>query len=388
MSTESRTENGWSEANEDERTSEGRYQLLFERNPLPMWVYDPTTLRFLAVNDAAIRRYGYSREEFLGMTIKDIRPIEDVPALLADVTGNRSSPYVTSIWRHQKKDGTLIDVEVTSHEFYFAGQKAKLVLANDITEQLRTEAQVCQLNEELEERVRERTAELRATNKELEAFSYSVSHDLRAPLRAIIGYSQFILEDYDVRLDGEGKRLLGVICSEALRMGQLIDDLLAFCRVGRQQMESADVDMTALALNAFQGLITHLAKAPQFRLETLPPVRGDPAMLRQVFVNLLDNAIRFSSGRNEPLIEVGGWLGEDQNVYYVKDNGVGFDEKYIAKLFGVFERLHTQDEFAGTGVGLALVQRILFRHAGNVWAESTLNAGATFYFALPARKEG
>jgi PAS domain S-box-containing protein len=388
MSTESRTGSGWSEADENERTSEGRYQLLFERNPLPMWVYDPTTLRFLAVNDAAVRRYGYSREEFLGMTIKDIRPAEDVPALLADVTGNRSSPYVTSIWRHQKKDGSLIDVEVTSHEFHIGEQKAKLVLANDITEQLRAEAQVCQLNEELEEHVRERTAELRATNKELEAFSYSVSHDLRAPLRAIIGYSQFILEDYATGLDGEGKRLLGVICKEALRMGQLIDDLLAFSRVGRQHMQSTEVDMTALALSAFQGLITNLAKVPQLRLETLPPACGDQAMLRQVFVNLLDNAIKFSRLRTDPWIEVGGSLRGDQIVYYVKDNGVGFDEKFSAKLFGVFERLHTQEEFAGTGVGLALVHRILFRHAGTVWAESKLNEGATFYFALPVKKEG
>ena len=388
MSAESQIGEASMEADENPQYSEGQYQLLFERNPLPMWVYDPATLRFLTVNEAAIRHYGYSRREFLGMTIKDIRPAEDVPALLADVKANRSTPTVTSVWRHRKKDGTLIDVEITSHEFQFGEHKTKLVLAKDITEQLHAEAQVCQLNEELEERVSERTAELTAANKELEAFSYSVSHDLRAPLRGIIGYSQLILEDYAVRLDTEGQRLLGVIAAEALRMSQLIDDLLTFSGLGRQRVQMTDVDMTALALSAFQSLIaTHLPKAPQLNIKTLPPARGDSAMLRQVFVNLLDNAIKFSRVRKDATIEIGGSCDQDQNVYYVKDNGVGFDEKYIAKLFGVFQRLHAEEEFAGTGVGLALVQRIILRHGGKVWAGSKLGKGATFYFAIPVRKD-
>ena len=389
MKAESQTENENIETDEDAQYSEGQYQLLFKRHPVPMWVYDLATLRFLTVNDAAVRHYGYSREEFLGMTIKDIRPAEDIPALLADVASNRSSPYVTSIWKHRKKDGTLMDVEVTSHEFQFGGHKAKLVLAQDVTEQLRAQAQVCELNEELEERVRERTAELRAANKELEAFSYSVSHDLRAPLRAIIGYSQLILEDYAVRLDAEGKRLLGVICSEALRLGQLIDDLLAFSRLSRQRLTPADIDMTALALSAFQTLLAASpAEAPQLRIKTLSPLRGDPGMLRQVFVNLLENAIKFTSVRKDAAIEVGGWMTQEESVYYVKDNGVGFDEKYSDRLFGVFQRLHPDSEFAGTGVGLALVQRIVLRHGGRAWAESKLGEGATFYFAIPIRRNG
>ncbi|HET9376192.1 MAG TPA: histidine kinase dimerization/phospho-acceptor domain-containing protein [Chthoniobacterales bacterium] len=165
----------------------------------------------------------------------------------------------------------MIDVEITSHEFQFGRHKAKLILAKDITEQLRAEAQICQLNEELEERVAKRTSELTAANQELEAFSYSVSHDLRAPLRAIIGYSHLILEDYAGRLDAEGERLLGVITREALRMSQLIDDLLSFSRVGRRRVELTEVDMTALALSAFQGLITaHLTKPPQLKIKTLP----------------------------------------------------------------------------------------------------------------------
>src|SRR5258705_2790685 len=352
-----------------------------------MGVYDPVTLRFLTVNEAAIRHYGYSRKEFLGMTLKEIRPKEDIPALLADVKTNRSTPTVTSVWRNQKKNGALIDVEITSHEFQFGERKAKLVLAKDITEQLRAEGQVCQLNEELEERVNVRTAELTAANKELEAFSYSVSHDLRAPLRAIIGYSHLILEEYTVRLDAEGQRLLNVISSEALRMSQLIDDLLMFSRLSRQRVELTDIDMTPLALSAFQGLIAaHPVPAPQLNIKTLPPARRDSTMLRQVFVNLLDNAIKFSRLRKDAAIEVGGSCDRNQNVYYVKDNGVGFDEKYSGRLFGVFQRLHTDEEFAGTGVGLALVQRIILRHGGTVWAESKLENGATFYFAIPAKK--
>jgi PAS domain S-box-containing protein len=389
MSVDSQTEKQRTEPGEQPRFPEDEYQLLFERNPLPMWVYDPATLGFLTVNDAAIQHYGYSRKEFLRMTIKDIRPVEDIPALLADVNANRSSPTVTSVWRHRKKDGTLIDVEVTSHEFQFGLRKAKLVLAKDITEQLRAEAQLCQLTEELEERVAKRTSELTAANKELEAFSYSVSHDLRAPLRAIIGYSHLILEDYAGRLDAEGERLLGVISREALRMSQLIDDLLSFSRVGRQRVELTDVDMTALALNAFQSLITaDLTEAPQLNIKTLPPAWGDSAMLRQVFVNLLDNAIKFSSGKQDVTIEVGGTFDHDHNVYHVRDNGVGFDEKYVTKLFGVFQRLHTDEQFVGTGVGLALVQRIIHRHGGRVWAKSKLGEGATFYFAIPLKKDG
>jgi light-regulated signal transduction histidine kinase (bacteriophytochrome) len=161
------------------------------------------------------------------------------------------------------------------------------------------------------------------------------------------------------------------------------------CRVGRQRVELTEVDMTALALSAFQGLITaHLTKAPQLSIKTLPTAWGDSAMLRQVFVNLLDNAIKFSSGRQDAAIEVGGTCDLVHNVYHVKDNGVGFDEKYVTKLFGVFQRLHADEQFVGTGVGLALVQRIIVRHGGRVWAESKLGEGATFYFAIPVKKDG
>lgn len=240
----------------------------------------------------------------------------------------------------------------------------------------------------LEQRIRERTAELQAANKELEAFSYSVSHDLRAPLRAVDGYARILEEDYQDRLDGEGRRLLDVVRGEAKRMGQLIDDLLAFSRLGRQAMHRAPTDMTAMAREVFDALMReHLDRAVDFRLDGIESAEADEALMRHVWANLLDNAFKYTRGREPARIEVGGRIEGNESVYWIKDNGAGFDMKYADKLFRVFQRLHTQDEFEGTGVGLALVQRIIHRHGGRVWAEGEADRGATFCFALPRRKE-
>jgi PAS domain S-box-containing protein len=269
-----------------------------------------------------------------------------------------------------------------------AGQVTQWFGTNTDVEALKqTEEKVRRLNAELEYRVIERTAQLEAANKELEAFSYSVSHDLRAPLRGVDGYIRMLKEDCASQLDAEGNRLLNVVSSEAKRMGRLIDDLLKFSRLGREQMESTPVDMTALAQDAF-GNLTRAApqSAPRFELKPLPLAQGDLGMLRQVFANLLSNAIKFTRTQPAPIIEVGGSSAGGEMTYYVKDNGVGFDEKYGHKLFGVFQRLHSEEEFDGTGVGLALIQRIIHRHGGKVWAQAKLNQGATFYFTLPIRK--
>jgi signal transduction histidine kinase len=238
--------------------------------------------------------------------------------------------------------------------------------------------------EQLEARVHQRTAELEAANKELEAFSYSVSHDLRAPLRAIDGFSRKLVTTYGNRLDDEGRRLLQVVRDNAQRMGQLIDDLLGFSRMGRREMSLQPLDLDAIA----KGVADELRAAePQrgieFAFSLLPRAMGDAAMLRQVWVNLLGNAVKFSSRRPLAHIEVGGRAEGGEAIYWVKDDGAGFDMRYADKLFGVFQRLHRQDEFAGTGVGLAIVQRILARHHGRIWAESQPDAGATFWFALP-----
>ena len=242
--------------------------------------------------------------------------------------------------------------------------------------------------DELEQRVVERTAQLEVANKELEAFSYSVSHDLRAPLRAIDGFSRVILEDYTDKFDEEGKRILNVIRSNTQKMGQLIDDLLVFSRLGRQEIRISDIDMEKLANTVYEEVkITVPHRDVQFNIRTLSPAQGDKAMIRQVLVNLLSNAVKFTRPKDIAVIEVGGSNKENEHIYYMKDNGVGFDMQYANKLFGVFQRLHSTEEFEGTGVGLAIVQRIIHRHGGRVWAEGKVGEGASFYFTLP-RREG
>jgi light-regulated signal transduction histidine kinase (bacteriophytochrome) len=239
--------------------------------------------------------------------------------------------------------------------------------------------------------VQQKSEELVAVNKELDAFSYSVSHDLRAPLRAVDGYARMLEEDYGAQLDAEGKRLLGVVRAGSAQMGRLIEDLLTFARIGREAMLVSPVALTPLV----RGIIAELdgGRADhriEFSVGDLGSARGDPALLRQVFVNLLSNAVKFSRDRNPAIVEVGRVPDPKADAaasYYVKDNGAGFDMKYYAKLFGVFQRLHTAAEFPGTGVGLAIVNRIVARHGGRMWAEAAPEQGATFHFTLPAAPE-
>ncbi len=364
--------------------SEERYRNLFENNPVPMWVYDLGTLEFLAVNDAAVFHYGYSEKEFLSMTIKDIRPPENIPALLEDVA-KRSSKYEgRKVWKHQKRDGTIIDVEISSHDFVFDGKSSRLVLANDVTERKRAEEALSTLNETLEHRVAKRTAQLEAANKELESFSYSVSHDLRAPLRAIDGFARIFVEDYTGGLDDEGRRVLDVIRTNAQNMGILIDDLLAFSRLGRKEIESTKIDMKELAESVSRELYPDAGSNP-FNIDDLPPASGDIALMRQVLANLFSNALKYSGKNFGADITVGSYSENGENVYFVRDQGVGFDMRYSNKLFQVFQRLHSPEEFEGTGVGLAIVHRVIQRHGGRVWAEGVVDEGATFYFSLPQK---
>ena len=255
-------------------------------------------------------------------------------------------------------------------------------------ERKQAEEEIRQLNASLEQRVRERTAQLEAAVKELDAFSYSVSHDLRAPLRAVDGFSRMVNEEYAARLDDDGRRMLGVIRSETQRMGRLIDDLLAFSRLGRQPIDPTPIDMRALAQEVFDELAAvEPARKLRLDLHPIPPACGAEAMIRQVWVNLMGNAVKFTKEREVGVIEVGtGEDGDGEPCYFVKDNGAGFDMRFSDKLFGVFQRLHSQQEFQGTGVGLALVQRIVQRHGGRIWADAKVGGGATFHFTLPNPK--
>ncbi|MEB0135026.1 CHASE3 domain-containing protein [Actimicrobium sp. CCC2.4] len=233
----------------------------------------------------------------------------------------------------------------------------------------------------------QRACQLEATNRELESFSYSVSHDLRIPLRAVSGYARMFEEDYGDRVDSEGLRLLAVIRDNSKRMGDLIDDLLAFSRFGRQAMQQERIDMRAVVDTAIRLVRRDGEEVPvQIEIGNLPRAVGDPALLQQVWVNLLSNAVKYSAMRDQPVIRISGIDTLTGTVYSIADNGVGFDMQYYGKLFGVFQRLHSADQFPGTGVGLAIAQRIVTRHGGRIWAEAVVDQGATFYFALPKQE--
>jgi PAS domain S-box-containing protein len=259
------------------------------------------------------------------------------------------------------------------------------VFIRDISARKKAQQQINQLNENLEKKVVERTAQLEAANKELESFSYSVSHDLRAPLRAVNGYAMMLKEEFQDKLGEEGDRVINTIMTNARLMGQLIDDLLAFSRMGRKAMVIMQLDMDALVKVCLREVLQNQPKDYKVKVHKLPPCGGDINLLRQVLLNLIGNAVKYSSKSEHPVIEIGSTKDGDKRVYFIKDNGVGFDMKYSNKLFGVFQRLHSAQEFEGTGVGLALSKRIIVKHGGTIWAESAVGQGATFYFSMPIK---
>lgn len=262
-------------------------------------------------------------------------------------------------------------------------------LEQEIAEREASQRELRALSAELEERVEQRTAQLEAANKELEAFSYSVSHDLRAPLRAINSFSEILLEDYLPQLDSEAQKYFGSIRNNAQRMGQLIDDLLTFSRLSRQHLSTQSVDMNSLVHQILQELQSDMENRQiDLRVDELPQCYGDRSLLKQVLVNLLTNAVKFTRHRDVAQIHIGSEQQGDELVYFVKDNGAGFDMRHINKLFDVFQRLHLPEEFEGTGVGLAIVQRVITRHGGRVWAEGSVDHGASFYFSLPSQQKG
>jgi len=479
----------------------------FDAIPYPVWVFDWETLAIKDVNQSAIASYGYSRKEFLLLTIKDLRPSEDVPALLEHIRNSPNAAGTTGIWRHRKKEGAIIDVEVTTGVVQFDHRDARLAIAANITERKQMEEALRESDEKLRllvggvqeyailmldlegrvttwnegaERIkgyraeeiigqhfskfytpeaaalgkpalelkkaaeqgrfeeegwrvrkdgsrfwasvvvtplRDRTGQLRgfakvtrditerkqieeqlerqrselarsnteliAANKELEAFSYSVSHDLRAPLRSIDGFSLALLEDYEEKLDAEGKDNLHRVRAATQRMGVLIDDLLDLSRVTRAGMKVQKVDLSVMGRAVAAELEnSQPGRRTEFHIQEGLEAHADSNLMRIALENLLENAWKFTSKSESARIEFGQTNNNGSRVYFVRDDGAGFDSARATRLFGAFQRFHDKNDFPGTGVGLATVQRIVQRHGGRIWAESVPGKGATFYFTL------
>jgi len=341
-------------------------------------------------NKGAERIFGYCADEIVGKPINILIPPDRIAEewmILDEIRQGHSVSHYETVRR--RKDGRMIDVSVTVSPIRDAtGQiLGASKIARDITDHKRAEEELRSHREHLEELVAERTAALESANHELEAFSYSVSHDLRTPLRAIDGYSGMLANKYGNSLNSEAQRLVRVVRNNAIRMGHLIDDLLDFSRSGRLQMHLTAVNMQELAESVWSDLEpAREGRNIQFELAPLPLAQGDAAMLRQVWVNLLTNAIKFTKANATAHIRVSGTTQDDRCVYHVSDDGAGFDQAYANKLFGVFQRLHGVEEFEGTGIGLAIVKRIVNRHGGNVSAEGSVNEGASFHFTLPLAK--
>jgi PAS domain S-box-containing protein len=370
------------------RVSEARFAGILDIAGEAIIAVDETQ-RITLFNQAAERTFGYSAEEILGRPLDVLLPARVVDAHRRHVRSFGESPELARRMNERgeisgrRKDGTEFPAEVSISKVVQSGQITFTVILRDVTERKQAEEALGRFNEGLEARVRERTAELEAANRELEAFSYSVSHDLRAPLRAIDGFSRIVLEGHAAVLPAEGQRHLRVVRDNVRQMGRLIDDLLALSRVGRQDLGRRPTRPADLARQVVEELgAEQTGQRVEVVVGDLPPCEADPGLLKLVFTNLLSNALKFTRGREAARIEVGASERNGEPVYFVRDNGVGFDMRHAAKLFGVFQRLHRAEEYEGTGVGLATVQRIVERHGGRVWAEAALDQGATFHFTL------
>jgi PAS domain S-box-containing protein len=344
--------------------------------------------RYIYVNDNLVKQSKYKREELLGYTFMEKYPgVEATPifARLKKCMTDRISTTFENEFIFP--DGTIEYFELSIQPI----PEGIFILSINTTERKFSEKKIEDLNRLLEQKVIERTAQLALTNKdlefansEMEAFSYSVSHDLRAPLRGIHNYTQLLQDEHQTQINEEGRNIIGIILKNSRAMSELIDDLLTFSRLGRQEISRKEIQMDTLAGEvAMEQVKANAPRIITYTIDKLPPASGDPVLIRQVWINILSNALKYTSKKSLTNIEIGSHQRDGKNVYFVKDNGIGFDMRYYHKLFGVFQRLHSNAEFEGTGVGLAITQRILQRHHGEVWAEAKPDEGAIFYFTIP-----
>jgi PAS domain S-box-containing protein len=368
--------------------SEARFRAIFERSSAGMAISDASGT-YLSVNAAFARFFGCAAEDIVGkLKVSDLRYADDAEGavlyqrLVSGEIGffERDRPY-------QRKDGAQIWGRSTVSAVRDAGGKAPYVVAvfSDITEEVLARARIERMNAELEERVESRTAELREAMKELDAFTYSVSHDLRAPIGAVSGFAHLLRSAEAARLSEDGRRLLDFIEHNAERMTRLIEGLLRFSRLGRSDLRRTRVSMNMIAGESLLDFVDEVARA-RINAGAMPDCEGDPTLLNQVWSNLVGNALKYSRDAKPPCIDI-GW-DANRNAYYVRDNGVGFDMAYAGKLFGVFERLHAESEFEGSGIGLAIAERIVRLHGGAIWADAAPGRGATFWFTVPANGKG
>lgn len=348
------------------KESEEKFQKAFVSSAAGITITKLVDSTYLDVNDAFVTLTGYEREELIGHTSAELKMIVDMPEREKILNQIRETGSIKGFeMTIRNKSGRLLEILSSVETILLNGEKYAINVIYDITERKRAEEQ------------------LESVNQELEAFSYSVSHDLRAPLRSILGYTGILMEDFADKIGDEGHRTLAIIQQNANKMNRLINDLLKFAKLGKKQLEKSEVRTYEL-VQRLVGVISGEFENTRFTILDLPNVFADIELLEQVWVNLLSNAAKYSAKKELPVVEVGAQKNDDETIFYVKDNGAGFDTRYADKLFIVFQRLHKPHEFEGTGVGLSIVKRIITKHGGRVWAEAIVNEGATFYFSIPA----
>ena len=378
-------------AEEALKKSEARFRSYFESSIAGIAITAPTK-SMIIVNNHLCEMLGYSREELRSVSWTELTHPDDLEIDLDyfdSVIKGEIDDYSFDK-RFLRKDGEVIWTSLSARCVRLANGKVDyfISLIFDITERKQAEEEIKKLNEELELRVSERTTQLQEANKELEAFSYSVSHDLRAPLRAILGFTGILKKEYGSSLNDDVKRICGIVNDSAIKMDKLINDILDFSRVNRSNIKFSEIDMNILANSVYNELVSSNARNRiEFTVTNLLPSIGDNTMIKQVWVNLISNAIKYSSYKEKAKIEISCTKEGKEITYSIKDNGVGFDMTYVNRLFGVFQRLHEAKDFEGTGIGLAIVQSVIHKHGGKVYAEGEIEKGATFHFTLPIKKQ-